>query len=377
MAWILGIKGAGWHNSGVCLLDSDSEDILFSSEEERFNNEKKTLVYPVASLAYALDHAGITKGDIEHVGFPMSADEYFDELVTRLYVPFAERDHWGVAPLKEHLRQYRNLRRAERFLASEFPNASIRMLDHHLCHVTSAHFCAPFDESAVLTVDGVGESATTTFSHARGRDIQLLQRVAFPFSVGLLYDHVSRLLGFGGPGPEGKVMGLAAYGEPRFIDLFREVLVVTGKMQFEFGREYVSLGTDGSLVVDRKRFLGPLELPRAEDDELTQHHMDVAASLQLRVEEVVIQMAHDLYDATKAQNLCLSGGVALNSVMNKKLIDQTPFRRVFIQPACDDGGTPLGAALAIKHLALPSRRSTVWRGPDLGAPYTNAISWGK
>ena len=146
MAWILGIKGAGWHNSGVCLLDSASEEILFSSEEERFNNEKKTLVYPVASLAYALDKAGITKADVEYVGFPMSCDEYFDALVMGLFVPLAERDHMGMPALKAHLRQYRNLQRIERFLGREFPNASIHMLDHHLCHVTSAHFCAPFDD---------------------------------------------------------------------------------------------------------------------------------------------------------------------------------------------------------------------------------------
>ncbi len=372
MAWILGIKGAGWHNASVCLLDSDSEDILFSSEEERFNNEKKTLAYPVASLAYALDRAGITPADIRHVGFPMSCDEYFDSLVMGLYVPLAERDHRGMPALKANLTQYRNLQRIERFLGMEFPRAAIHMLDHHLCHVTSAHFCAPFDESAVLTVDGMGESATTTFSHASGPNIRVLQRVGFPFSVGLLYDRISRLLGFGGPGPEGKVMGLAAYGEPRFIDIFREMLVITGKMQFGFGMAHVSLGEDSSLVIDRIHALDLLGLPRAEEDELTQHHMDVAASLQLRLEEVVIQMAHDLYDATESENLCLSGGVALNSVMNKKLVDQTPFTRVFIQPACDDGGTPLGAALAIKHLALPSARATVWRGPYLGAAYSNA-----
>ena len=376
MAWILGLKGTGgWHNSGVCLLNSDSDDIRFSSEEERFNNEKKTSVYPVASLEHALDYEGITKADIGHVASPVSSREFFDALVMGFFFPLAERDSGCMPLLKAHLSEFRQVHRLEQFLAVEFPNASVHMLDHHLCHATSAHFCSPFDESAVLTLDGTGEYATTTFSHVKGSSVQTLKRVGFPFSLGFLYTHTSRLLGFRGPNPEGKVMGLASYGEPRFIDLFRDALVITGKMEFAFNSRYVRVAMDdaeGPIGMSQD-FLDPLGLPRYKDEELTQHHMDVAASLQLRLEEVGVQMASDLYDATSADNLCLSGGVALNSVMNKKIVDQTPFSGVFIQPASDDGGTSLGAALAIKHLVLSSRRSTLWRGPYLGAAYSSEV----
>ena len=369
MAWILGIKGAGgWHNSGVCLLSSDHDGILFSAEEERFNNEKKTSIYPVAALAYALEKAGITKDDIDYVGYPLSPRAFYDELIMACLWPIAEQNPLGMPPLKVSLETFQLLYRVEHFLAAEFPNAAIHMLDHHFCHLASAHFCSPFNDSAVLTLDGQGEYVTTTFSHVRGASVRSLKRLGFPASLGLLYTAVSRLLGFDGPNPEGKVMGLASYGEPRFMDVFREAVVVTGKMEFTVSPRYVGMDRGGSIFLT-DAFQEPLGLPLSQHDGVTQQHMDVAASLQLRLEEVAIQMVADLHEATGSDNLCLSGGVALNSVMNKKLVDRTPFQGLFIQPASDDGGTPLGAALAIKHSVEGSSRPTTWRGPFLGVDY--------
>lgn len=352
MSWILGLKGgAGWHNSAVCLLDSDQDGIAFAAEEERYNNIVQTSQFPLGAISDALSHAGISQNEIDHVGYPMSTQEF--------------RDHGDQ-------KTFDALSRVQQVLGTMFPNANVLMLDHHLCHAASTYFCSPFDHAAVLTIDGVGESTTTAFYHAGGNEIELLDRIELPHSLGQVYTLICMYLGFKGLNPEGKMMGLAPYGEPRYLDLFRELIVTAGiGFRLDMNRFVVGMPDQWPVLLP-KEVLRRMGLPSKVDAGVTQNDMDVAASLQARLEEVCLHMAHELHRKTGEPDLCLAGGVALNSVTNKRLLDETPFRRLFVQPAANDGGTPLGAALLIKHGILGKpRQETLWTTPYLGADYSS------
>jgi carbamoyltransferase len=371
MANVLGLKGiGGWHNSGACLIDSEKEEIFFASEEERFNNEKYTSMYPFGSLSYALDASGLKKEDIDYVAYPVSTFEMLDSLIMDFYMPLMEQNPLFLLPLKYSLNVYRDLTKVELYLGQQFPNAKILMLDHHDTHAAGAFFCSPFDEAAIFTIDGSGEMATTTFGIGQGGRIKRIGQINFPNSLGIVYTKVSNFLGFGGPNPEGKVMALASFGEPAFIDIFRDAIKITDKYQFLIDGKYFLLDQFGGveLLPEFKNILGK---ERSPNETLMKVHMDIAASLQLRLEEVCLHLVKGLYEDTKMKNICLSGGVALNSVMNKKILDQTPFENIFIHPASNDGGTPLGAALYVKHMLFNGEtRNTRWDNAYLGAEYS-------
>ena len=332
MSVIVGLKGiGGWHNSGVCLVDSEKEDIFFASEEERFNNEKFTSMYPFGSLSYALDAAGLGKEDVDYVAYPVSALELFDSLIMGFYMPIAQQNPIFLHPLKYCLTIYRDLTKVEAYLRQQFPNAKILMLDHHDTHGASAFFCSPFEEAAIFTVDGSGEMATTTLGVGRGSAIKRISQVDFPNSLGLVYTRVSNHLGFGGPNPEGKVMALASYGEPLYINIFRDMIKIQDKFRFVLNPQYFSFDQFGGVFLT-EAYTALFGKERDPKEPLAKIHMDIAASLQLRLEEVCIHLAKGLHEETGLTSICLSGGVALNSVMNKKILDHTPFEKVFIQP---------------------------------------------
>jgi carbamoyltransferase len=219
----------------------------------------------------------------------------------------------------------------QRFLGARFDGPyQWHFVPHHLAHAASAFHASPFDEAAVLTLDGRGERATTTYGFGHGHQIELLGQVDMPHSLGLLYEDVTRYLGFLHSSDEYKVMALASYGKPRYVDVFRKM---------------IHIQKDGNYTIDRVNFsevFGPARLRGAE---LEPRHFDIAHSLQKALEESVLELARVLYEKTASPHLCMAGGVALNCVMNARLRDEGPFKKIWIQPAAGDAGTSLGAAL--------------------------------
>ena len=336
-----------------------------AAEEERFTRIKHQDGLPERAVAYCLDEAGISIADVAHVGLfwkPWVLRKKAELTLRSLLqsrAMFGARVQAGVTNVGDGyvgmLRYGARLRR--RFGPSDF---RFHYLDHHLCHAASAFFVSPFEQAAILTMDGTGEDTTTLFARGEGTRIRELGRIKLPHSLGQFYSAVTNYLGFDMfAGDEWKVMGLAAYGVPEYYDFFaRRVLRTRGEGGFEFDVRTLDhhLAKRYRFSADLIRALGP---PRATDAEISDRHQNVAASAQRVLEDVVLQLLEHLHRQTRATDLCLAGGVAFNSVMNGRIIRESPFERVFIQPAAGDAGCSLGAASLIHHQQLEQPRTFV------------------
>ncbi len=353
--YTLGIN-AVYHDSAACLVKDGR--VLAAAEEERFTHVKhgkrpipfSTYELPFAAINYCLQEAGIALMDVDHVGY--SYDPYLllgshasDTAITLPLEPTAHPvpSEWEAAWDPLFLSSIVN---APRHLASGAPHhlkARFRgaqadgpyrwhFVEHHLAHAASAFLPSPFESAAILTLDGRGERATTSYSVGEGNSITRLGQVNFPHSLGLLYEEVTAYLGFLPSSDEYKVMALASFGKPRYLADFREM---------------IQLASDGRYTIAPTRLeerFGPLRL---RGGALEQRHYDIAHSLQVALEEAALALASWLYDVTGQDALCLAGGVALNCVLNARLRDRGPFRQIWVQPAAGDAGTALGAALWI------------------------------
>jgi carbamoyltransferase len=363
---VLGLS-AYYHDSAACLL-RDGE-IVAAAQEERFTRVKGDAAFPAHAAAYCLAEGGVGVGDLAAVAFYDKPLLKFDRLL-ETYLAIAPRGFRGfrrAGPVwaKEKLFTDRAIRRALGTLGGGGPYAGdVLYAEHHESHAASAFLASPFDEAAVLTVDGAGEWATASIGAGRGAELELLAELHFPDSLGLLYSAFTQYLGFRVDSGEYKVMGLAPYGAPAY-----EALLL---------REVVELRDDGSLRLDQRYFdyLGGLAMtgprfhalfggpPRAPEGPLTQRHFDLARSVQAVCERAVLAMAREAHRRTGLDRLCLAGGVALNCVANARVLREGPFRDVWVQPAAGDAGGALGAALLAWHRALggPRRVPTDARG---------------
>ncbi|MCY3793341.1 MAG: carbamoyltransferase [Gammaproteobacteria bacterium] len=356
---VLGIS-AFYHDSAAALV-VDGE-VVAAAQEERFTRLKHDRSFPRNAVACCLDVAGLSMDQVDLVAFYDKPFLTFERLL-ETYLSFAPKGFrsFSVAMptwLKEKLFQKRLLGQALRGLDPDFDSeAKLVFAEHHQSHAASAFFPSPFDSAAVLTIDGVGEWATTTLSLGKSNRIEVVRELHFPHSLGLLYSAFTQYLGFRVNSGEYKVMGLAPYGEPRYARTILDRLIDVKKDgTFRLDLDYFGYCT--GLRMTNRRFEALFGNPaRQPEDRLDSFHMDVAASVQAVTEEVVERLGRSIARETGARNLCLAGGVALNCVANGRLLRSRAFENVWIQPAAGDAGGSLGAALAAHHhhLGCPRR----------------------
>ena len=360
MTAILGMS-AYFHDSAAALV-VDGE-IVGAAQEERFTRRKHDEDFPDHAIGWLLDHAGLTIDQLDHIVFYDKPFLKFERLL-ETYVANAPRGLRSFSMsipvwLREKLFLKDLLLKRLKKLDRGAPDSG-RMLftEHHMSHAASAFYPSPFEEAVVLTLDGVGEWATTTVAIGRGKDLDIVREIRFPHSLGLLYSAFTYYLGFKVNSGEYKVMGLAPYGEPRFRDLILDRLVdVKPDGSYWLDQDYFNYAT--GLTMTNERFAALFGQPRREPekDQLTPFHMDVAASLQAALEEIVLTMTRALAAEFGIPNLCLAGGVALNCVANGKILRDGHFKDIWVQPASGDAGGALGAALAAWHQELGKPRS--------------------
>lgn len=359
MTRILGIS-AFYHDSAAAIVVDG--DIVAAAQEERFTRKKHDHSFPVNAIGYCLEEAGIGPEQIDYVGF---YDKPFLKLERLLetylsYAPRGFRSFLRFVPLwtkqKSHLRReiMNGLHRSYR--------KQIVFAEHHESHAASAFFPSPFDEAAVLTMDGVGEWATTTYGVGRANHIELTHEIRFPHSVGLLYSAFTYFAGFKVNSGEYKLMGLAPYGKPTYVDRICEYLIdLRPDGSFRMNMSYFRY-CEGLRMTSPKfetLFDGP---PRKPESPITEREMNIAASIQAVTEEIMLRAARHVHYKTQLRNLCLAGGVALNCVANGRILREGPFENVWIQPASGDAGGALGVALFIWYQLLGNPRDV--RTPD-------------
>ena len=357
---ILGIS-AYYHDSAACLV-VDGE-IIGAAQEERFTRKKHDAGFPVHAIKYCLDEAGCLPGEIDHVVFYDKPFLKFERLF-ETYLAFAPRGFASFAAaipvwIKDKLFQKSLILDELKACCGDDVDWSKKLLfsEHHLSHAASAFFPSPFEEAGVLTMDGVGEWATTSFAVGSGNKLAVRNQIRFPHSLGLLYSAFTYYTGFKVNSGEYKVMGLAPYGEPRFADLIKNNLIdIKEDGSFHLDMRYFNYCTGLTMTNERfDRLFGAA--PRKPESALTQREMDIAASIQAVTEEVVIKLARGIRKSTGLKNLCLAGGVALNCVANGRLFREGIFDNIWIQPASGDAGGAVGAALAAYYLMLEQPRT--------------------
>ncbi|MEM7401005.1 MAG: carbamoyltransferase [Pseudomonadota bacterium] len=373
---ILGIS-AYYHDSASTLL-SDGE-ITSAAQEERFTRKKHDSAFPAKAIKYCLRESGIKLNDLEYIVFYDKPLVKFDRLLETYlsYAPKGIKSFAAAMPiwLKEKLYLKNTLRRE----LSELAGCKVKELppllfaEHHQSHASSAFFPSPFEKAVVLCLDGVGEWATTSAWLGDGKSLKPLWEIDFPHSLGLLYSAFTYYTGFKVNSGEYKLMGLAPYGEPKYVDLIYENLLdLKEDGTFKLNMDYFNYCTGLTMTNSKfdKLFSGP---PRTPETELSQREMDIAASIQVVTEDVVLKLAKSIHQETGVENLCLAGGVALNCVANGRILREGPFNKVWIQPAAGDAGGSLGAAKIIWHEYLEKPRqvdgSDSMRGSYLGPTY--------
>ena len=353
MTAILGIS-AFYHDSAAALV-RDGE-IVAAAQEERFSRKKHDASFPAKAIEYCLKEAGLTPGELDLVGFYDKPLMKFERLL-ETYLAYAPRGFSSfVKAMPVWLREKLHLPgQMTRGLDGAYRKRFI-FTEHHESHASSAFFPSPFQEAAILTVDGVGEWATATFGTGTGNRIQLTHELRFPHSPGLLYSAFTYFCGFRVNSGEYKLMGLAPYGEPRYADLILQRMIdLKEDGSFRMDMSYFNY-CQGLTMTSRKfdrLFGGP---PREPETPLTRREMDLAASIQRVMEEILLRMARHVHEQTRKSNLCLAGGVALNCVANGRILREGPFREIWVQPAAGDAGGALGTALFIWHQLLGNPR---------------------
>ncbi|MER3425612.1 MAG: carbamoyltransferase, partial [Nitrospiraceae bacterium] len=422
--YILGINAA-YHDPAACLVNDGR--VVAAAEEERFTRIKhgkrpipfSTYELPFHAIDYCLQEGGIGLVDLDHIAY--SYDPYVllgrhrhDATITLPLEPSAHpapqewESGWDplflssivnaprhlVGRVPQHLQaRFRGARVNDASISPAHPGRGLtrpapslprqalfqethpipkwHFVEHHVAHAASAFYPSPFERAAVLTLDGRGERAATTYSVGEGGQLKRIGQVNFPHSLGLLYEQVTGYLGFLHSSDEYKVMALASFGKPCYADEFRRI---------------VRIGRNGQFTVDPPRLQERFGPPRLKEEPLEQRHVDLAHSLQVVLEETVLQLVQWLYEATKADHLCVAGGVALNCVLNARLRGQGPFKQVWVQPAAGDAGTALGAALWIdaqeRNRGRHAERFYTMTEAFLGPAYTDEeieqfLEWSK
>ena len=414
---ILGINA--YHGDAAAAIIKDGK-LIAAVEEERFNRFKHCAGFPLESIKYCLLTAGVTIEDVDHVGISRDPSAHLHKKVLFAATRAAKQAVGGrrqeavgtiddgdvggasvnggnasngngagiFSQIKDRLGNAAKVRDLRDELARQLniPKSNIRAqfhnVEHHRAHLASAFYVSPFEKAALLSIDGFGDFISTMWAVGEGNSIDVLGQVEYPHSTGIVYTATTQFIGFPHYGDEGKVMGLAPYGRPRFINEFREIIRTEENGQFRLNLDYFrhhAEGVDmtwdqGSPVIGRifsDEFAQTFGPARQQGTALTDRERDIAASLQLRLEEVGFHVLNHLHDKTGLTDLGLAGGVAYNSVMNGKILLNTPFKRMFIQPAAGDSGTALGVCYQIYNGVLNRNRGEVMEGAYTGPQFSN------
>lgn len=372
--YVLGLTTLG---DAAASLICDGQ-IVAAAEEERFSRVKHHSGFPYLAIQYCLDEAGITIADVSHVALywkPWILRHKAMQAIKAATIStdmFRARVDRGVEQVsKSYLGMLRYPREIRRHFGPS--NFKFHYYEHHLSHAASAFYLSPFESAAVLTMDGTGEETTTMFSRGAGVNLKPLKRIKLPHSLGQFYSAVTNFIGFDMfAGDEWKLMGLAAYGEPVYKDFFsRRVLSANGNGDFHLNIRTLDhhLAKHYQFSDELIQELGPARQP---DEKIDKRHMDIAASAQEVLEDVVLKLLQNLHEQTGEKNLCLAGGVAFNSVMNGRLMQESPFENFFIQPAAGDAGCSLGAAYLVHHKVLKQPRAPQMEHAYFGPGFSSA-----
>lgn len=380
---ILGINSV-FHETATALLTYEK---ILAAEEERFTVIKhgktaspyNSWLLPFHSINYCLDKNDLILGDIDHIAYSFSPWVRLSRNIPRIFYGLLSGD-WNLAQ-RELAYFYFNkkipdfLIRGEAQKAVEWrrlavhgnPKWKFHFVEHHLAHVASAFFVSPFDEAAILSIDGIGETTCTLLGIGQGKSIKKLKEFHYPQSLGFFYEEITKFLGFQRNNDEYKIMGLAAYGKPRYYDALRRLIVLKPE-----GGYKVNIDFKKTTLFGVKELHDVLGAPRIVGGKITERHADIAASAQMILEDTVLHILDWLYKKTKNRNLCMAGGVALNCVMNERIRTESGFEHIFIQPAAHDAGTALGAALWVNHAVLGKPREYIMEHAYLGPEFSDA-----
>ncbi len=364
--YVLGIS-CFYHDAGAALVKDGQ--LVAAAEEERFNRKKHYSDFPELAIRYCLKEAGITIHDVDYIGFYEKPFIKFNRILETCLAdwPFTYMSWIKAMPiwLKDKLRIGHLIQ--ERLGTDK----DIIYCEHHLSHAASAFLVSPFEEAAIITADGVGEWTSTAWGTGRGTEMEIVKEIRFPHSVGLLFSAITAYLGFKVNDAEWKVMGLAPYGRPTYVDQFRQVVDIRDDGSFRLNMKYFAhtRSTSSMLTGEWERLFGQPRRPR--ETELNSFHEDIAHSGQKIVEEIMIKMAHHVQQVTGMKNLCIAGGVGLNCVANWKILQQTAFENIYIQPAAGDSGGAVGTAFHIYNTLLKKPREFVMNHAYLGPSFTH------
>jgi len=395
---ILGINA--YHGDAAAAIIRDGQ-LIAAVEEERFNRRKHCAGFPTESIRYCLEAAGVSLEDVDHIGISRDPSAHLHKKILfaatklarglgqRAKGEFQTEDRSSVVGLiADRMANAARVRDIGDELARAFDvrksalRAEFHNIEHHRAHLASCFFVSPFDRAALLSIDGFGDFISTMWALGDGNSIDVLGQVEYPHSTGIVYTATTQFLGFPHYGDEGKVMGLAPYGKPRFLDEFREIVRTEEDGQFRLNLDYfrhhaegVEMTWDeGSPVIGRifsDEYVNRFGPARQQGEPLTDRERDIASSLQARLEEVGFHILNYLHDETGLTDLGLAGGVAYNSVMNGKILLNTPFRRIFVQPAAGDSGTAIGVCYQIYNNLLDRTREFIMDGPYTGPEFSN------
>ena len=358
MSSILGIS-AFYHDSAACIL-VDGE-IVAAAQEERFTRKKHDPSYPHHAIEFVLNYAKIKLSQVDQIVFFEKPFLKFERLL-ETYVAFAPKGFLSFSKamplwIKDKLFQknllFNKLKEHDHNYKSD---ENIFFSDHHLSHAASAFFPSPFEEAVVLTADGVGEWATTTVAVGKGNKLDIKKEIHFPHSLGLLYSAFTYYTGFKVNSGEYKLMGLAPYGEPIFVEKIKKLIDIKEDGTFRLDQDYFNYSTGLTMTNNKFHNLFGHKPRNPKNEKLTQFHMDIASSIQIITEEIMVKLCKSIHKEYKINNLCLAGGVALNCVANGKILKEKIFEKIWIQPAAGDAGGSLGAALALWHLDQGNER---------------------
>jgi len=366
--YILGIS-CFYHDASACIVRNGK--LIAAAQEERFTRKKHDSGFPANAIRYCLKEAGIGIDEVNYVGFYEKPLLKFERVLYQHLEMFPRSFNTFVASIpswfNEKLRVIRILKKKIKY------KGDVLFVDHHMTHAAGSFLISPFNKAAVLSIDGVGEWTTTVYGMCEENDIHLMKEIKFPHSIGLLYSTITAYLGFSVNNSEYKVMGLSAYG-----DMNKDTNLYYKKL-----RKVIDIKDDGSYFLDMSYFVYHYKnrMPSEKlckllggsisirDSEMTKRHKDIAAALQLITEDVGMKILNYLYKETKCENLALSGGVALNSVFNGKILRNTPFKNIWIQPDPGDGGTSVGVAFYVYNVILNKKRNYVLEDAYLGPGY--------
>lgn len=381
MSYILGLNAYHADSSAVLIKDGR---LVAAAEEERFNRIKHWSGFPADAVKYCLEIGGITAKELECVSINRNPRANFFQKIE-----YVIRQRPSLSSLKDRFRNRSKIGT----IADEFCNkigvnrkdlkVEFKFVEHHRAHIASSFLVSPFQEAALISVDGFGDFLSCMMGVGKGNDIEILKSVPYPHSMGMFYLAITQYLGFPEYGAEYKVMGLAPYGEPNYMDEMRKIVLLQDDGMFKLGLEYFmhhdegvdmswenTAPTIGCAYTDK--LVSLLGSERQPGDEMTQRHKDIAASLQAMYEEAFFSMLNWLYDMTKANSLCIAGGCAMNSVANGKIFDRTSFKDIYIQSASGDAGGALGAAFYVWNSMLQNKREFVMDHAYWGPEFNEA-----